>query len=114
MKAISLDLRERIIDACEAKEQTQKEIARRYRVSFGLVRKLVAQKKALGHVENLFCRVGRHRKLSPAQEAKLAKLIDRRPDMTLAELRDELGVECVLSTLHYAIARIGKTYKKRV
>lgn len=29
MKAISLDLRERIIDACDAKEQTQKEIARR-------------------------------------------------------------------------------------
>lgn len=113
MKATSSDLRGRIIEACEAGEGTQAQIALRFKVSFGLVKKLVHQKKTLGHVEDLFHRVGRHRKLSPDQEEKLAALIQKRPDMTLAELRDEIGADCALSTIHYACRRIGQSYKKR-
>ena len=42
-KPISLDLRERIVAACDAKEGTREEVAKRFKVSLGMVEKLLAQ-----------------------------------------------------------------------
>ena len=48
MKTISLDLRERILAAYDADEGTREEVARRFRVSLGMVKKLLQQRRRLG------------------------------------------------------------------
>jgi len=47
-KTISLDLRERIVTAYDRKEGTREEVARRFRVSLGLVKKLLQQRRYTG------------------------------------------------------------------
>ena len=48
MKTISLDLRERILAAYDADEGTREAVARRFRVSLGMVKKLLQQRHRLG------------------------------------------------------------------
>ena len=45
MRTLSLDLRERILTAYDAKEGTREEIAARFRVSLGMVKKLLQQRR---------------------------------------------------------------------
>ena len=50
-KQISLDLRERIVAACDAQEGTREEVAKRFKVSLGMVKKLLAQRARTGDYE---------------------------------------------------------------
>ena len=43
----------------------------------------------------------------------MRKLLGKRPDLTLAELRQKVGLECSLPAIHYALEKMGLTYKKR-
>ena len=45
MRTVSVDLRERILDAYDQAEGNREEIAHRYRVSLGLVKKLLQQRR---------------------------------------------------------------------
>ena len=36
-----------------------------------------------------------------------------KPDMTLKELREALGLDCSLPAIHYALSDMDLTYKKR-
>ena len=47
MPTTSLDLRQRILAAYDADEGPREEMARRFRVSLGLVKKLLQQRRAL-------------------------------------------------------------------
>jgi len=50
MKTLSVDLRERILASYDAREGTREETADRYRVSLGMVKKLLQQRrKNRGH-----------------------------------------------------------------
>jgi transposase len=53
----------------------------------------------------------RHRVLV-GQEARLKAIVAAQPDATLAELREQLGVQVGLSTLWTELARLGLTLKK--
>jgi transposase len=50
MKTLSVDLRERILASYDAQEGTRDEIANRYRVSLGLVKKLLQQRRRTGDI----------------------------------------------------------------
>jgi transposase len=52
-KQISLDLRERIVAACDAQEGTREEVAKRFKVSLGMVKKLLAQRARTGDLYQL-------------------------------------------------------------
>lgn len=114
MGAISIDLRERIVAACDRREETQEEIAKRFDVSLGFVKKLVKQRNKLGHIRPLYDRVGAKRKLTEEKVAELISLVDERPDRTLEELRDLLEVDCTIQTIHNALKREGFSFKKNV
>jgi transposase len=43
----------------------------------------------------------------------LKRLLRENPDLTLEELRDALGVDCTIQAIHYVLADMGLTYKKR-
>jgi hypothetical protein len=50
MRTISLDLRERILASYDQKEGNREEIAGRFRVSLGMVKKLLQQRRRTGDI----------------------------------------------------------------
>lgn len=108
MKAYSMDLRQRVIDDCDAGVGTAA-VARKYRVSPAWVRRLKQHRRERG---DIVPRRGGHRPRVVDRE-RLAQLVAEQPDATLVELRDRLGVSCGLSTICVALGQLKLTFKKR-
>jgi transposase len=113
MKTMSLDLRERIVAAYDAGKTTRQSVAERFRVSLGMVKKLLWQRKRTGDLRARHRFSGRKPMIVEAHRQRMRELLGRRPDMTLAELRSALGLNCTLPAIHYALVRMNLTYKKR-
>ena len=113
MKTISLDLRERILAAYDADADTREGVARRFRVSLGMVKKLLQQRRRIGEVRAQHHRSGRKPHIVAHHHHQLRALLDKKPDLTLKELRAATGLACTLPGIHYVLVRLGLTYKKR-
>ncbi len=112
-KQLSLDLRERIVAACDAQEGTREEVAKRFKVSLGLVKKLLTQRARTGDLRARYRYCGRKAKLMPQRGREMRDLVAKEPDLTLAEIKRRLGLECTVAAIHWVLARMGLTYKKR-
>lgn len=110
---MSMDLRERILSCYDHEEGTREMVARRFRVSLGMVKKLLAQRRRTGDIRPRHDRSGRRPKILETHRRQMQQLLAKRPDMTLAELRGALGLDCTLPAIHYVLADLGLTYKKR-
>jgi transposase len=53
------------------------------------------------------------RRFQKIDRAQLAALVRARPDATLKELRQGLGVECAMSAVCTALKKLGLSFKKR-
>ncbi len=113
MKTLSLDLRERILTAYDPKEGPREEVAERFRVSLGRVKKLLQQRRRIGDVRAQHQRSGRKPRIVASQQRPLRTLLDKKPDLTLKERRPATGLTCTLPAIHYTLAKRGRTYKKR-
>ena len=113
VKTLSLDLRERILAAYDAGEGTREAVARRFRVSLGMVKKLLQQRRRIGDVRPQHHRSGRKPGHVARQQHHLQALVHQKPDLTLKELRAATGLNCTLPAIHYVLIRLGLTYKKR-
>jgi transposase len=114
MKTLSLDLRERILAAYDAQQGTREEIGRRFRVSIGMVKKLQQQRRRTGEIGPRHYRSGRKPLLLQSHRERLGAMIAHKPDITLAEMRAALQIDCTLPAIHYVLRAMGLTYKKRV
>jgi transposase len=114
MKTLSLDLRERILSAYDAGDATREMVAGRFRVSLGMVKKLIQQRQRLGDIGPQHHRAGRKPRILPAHREQLRRHLAVKPDLTLAELRVALGLVCTLPAIHYVLADMGLTFKKRL
>ncbi len=112
MKTLSVDLRERILAAYDAAEGTRDEIAHRFRVSLGLVKKLLQQRRQTGDIRPRHRFSGRKPKILDAHRRRIRHLLSRQPDLTLGELRTATALSCSLPAIHYALAAMNLTYKK--
>ncbi len=112
-KTISLDLRERILAAYDADEGPREVVARRFRVSLGMVKKLLQQRRRLGDLRPQHHRSGSKPRIVARHEHQLRTLLDKKPDLTLKELRAATELDCTLPAIHYVLVRLGLTYKKR-
>jgi transposase len=110
MKPYSMDLRERVLAACDAGSGT-KAVADRFAVSESWVRRLKQQRRN-GQTAPRPPRNHRAPKLAPHADA-IRTLIAATPDLTLAEIRTQLGLAVALGTLWAAVARLGLTVKKK-
>lgn len=110
MRAYSMDLRTRVLEAAAAGDTTA-ELADRFAVSPAWVRRLRQRHRATGEVAPRVGRPPRTSKLA-AHHPRIRELLAATPDLTLAELRDELKVEVALSTLWAAVRGLGYTFKK--
>ena len=113
MRTLSLDLRERILSSYDRGEGTRDEVAQRYRVSLGMVKKLLQQRRRTGQIGPRHHYSGRKPIILDSHRASLRALLGRKPDLTLRELRQSLALTCSLPAIHYALAAMELTYKKR-
>lgn len=107
MKAYSMDLRQRVIGDCDAGLATSA-VARKYAVSPAWVRRLKQHRRERG---DIIPRPRGHRRRLFDRE-RLRELVARRPDATLAELREALGVQVALSSICMALKQLRLSYKK--
>jgi transposase len=113
MRTLSLNLRQRILSSYDKKEGTREEIAHRYRVSLGMVKKLLQQRRRSGDISARHHRSGRKPMILATHQRHMRALLGRKPDLTLKELRAAVALECSLPAIYYALAKMGLTYKKR-
>ena len=113
MATLSIDLRERILAAYDRGDGTRLQIAERYDVSLGMVKKLLQQRRDTGDIAPRHYRSGRKPTITEKHKRHLERLVRDRCDMTLAELRSAIGLTCSLTAIHKALIKIGLSYKKR-
>jgi transposase len=111
---ISMDLRLRIVGAVE-RGSSIRAAARRFAVSPSAAIKLMQRVRATGSAAP--DRYGGYRRpLLRPHESTLRRLVETKPDITLAELQAALhariGIRAGLSTIHNALRRIGLRHKK--
>ncbi len=113
MRTLSLDLRERILTSYDREEGTRQEIAARYQVSLGMVKKLLQQRRHTGDIGPRHRYSGRKPKILGGHRQQMRLLLSKKPDLTLKELRSAIQLNCSLPAIHYALEEMGLTYKKR-
>ena len=113
MRTTSLDLRERILAAYDNDEGTRPEIAHRFRVSLGLVKKLLQQRRHTGDITPRHRFSGRKPTIVASHRGQFRSLLTRKNDLTLQELRTATGLRCSLQAINVVLAKMGLTYKKR-
>ena len=113
----SLDLRRRVVAAVDAGGATQAQVAARFSVSLGWVRKLLGQRRRIGHVEPLGHRGGAPRRLDERAVEAVRATVTAQPDIALEELRLRLRrrerVRVSVPTLYRVIETLGLPRKKR-
>jgi len=109
MKAYSMDLRQRVIDDCDAGLGT-KAVAQKYSVSPAWVRRLKQHRRERGDIVPRTGGGFRSRKIDPR---RLRELVEAQPDATLEELRQRLDVGCSAWAVGKALRKLGMTFKKR-
>lgn len=113
MATLSLDLRQRILKAYDRGDATRDQIARRFEVSLGMVKKLIQQRRHTGCIEARHGNSGRKPKILDSHRREMKTLLRDKPDLTLEELRLKLGLDCTVQAIHYVLSDMGMTYKKR-
>jgi len=113
MRTTSLDLRERILAAYDHDEGTRPEVAHRFRVSLGLVKKLLQQRRHTGDIAPRHRFSGRKPTIVASHRRQFRSLLAKQNDLTLQELRAATGLKCSLQAVNVVLAKMGLTYKKR-
>ena len=112
MKALSLDLRERIVAAYEAGGESFSSVGRRFSVSRHVVSKLVRQKEELGTLEPQVHKRGRKPAVSGEKQEQLLRHLAEHPDATVVERIDALGLDCSEKTGWQTLRKLGWRFKK--
>ncbi len=115
MKAYSVDLRQKIVDAYEQQEGSQRELAQRFKVSPNFVRLLLKRHQTEGTIEPKSHTGGFDSKL--ANHLDLVKqLVEQDNDATLQELCTQLEQQAQIqvspSTLCRTLQQLNLTRKK--
>lgn len=100
--------------AYDAGEGTREDIARRFLVSLGMVKKLIQQRRHTGDIAPLHHRAGRKPMIVAGHQRQMRSLLGKKPDLTLKELRSAMALECSLQAIHVVLVKMGLTYKKRL
>ena len=111
MAAYSLDLRQRVVRACDS-GMAVAAVAARFDVSVAWVYRVLQRRRETGSITPRPQTKFRGRALSSREEERLVFLITAQPDATLAELQQALPTRAALSTVWRTIGRLGLTVKK--
>ena len=116
--ALSVDLRQRVLAAYQAKAGTQRQLAERFQVSLSFVRDLMRHYRQTGSIEPKPHRGGATAKLGDLQLPIVQALVEAQPDALLVELCErfaqQTGVEVSVSTMQRAVQRLELSVKKNL
>ena len=113
MRTLSLDLRERILSSSDHNEGTRPEVAHRFRVSLGMVKKLLQQRRRTGDIAPRHHFAGRKPMIVATHRSQMRSLLAKKNDLTLKELRAATALKCSLQAINVVLGKMGLTYKKR-
>jgi transposase len=115
-RPFSDDLRRRILESLERDEGSEPELAVRFRVSYGYVKKIRCQQLRTGTMTRVPHRPGRKPKFTEPIRDRLRGWIKHQPDLTLAELQQKLLEDAQLSvsrpSLWMVLKKVGLRLKK--
>ena len=116
MKAYSVDLREKILQACDQRFGPQRSIARLFGVSQSFIEKLLRRRRRTGAIVPRPHAGGRHASCDEAALALVRRLVQGHPDATLAELCEQLatrrGLRISVPTMSRVTKQLGLPRKK--
>ena len=112
MKPYSMDLRERVVAACDAREGTREQIADRFGVSTAWIRRLLQRRRETGSFAPLPQNAGRKRGLNDRQMKKLKAWVRKHPDATLREIKAGMKLPISIAALDRALRVLSLTLKK--
>lgn len=110
MHAYSPEFRRDVLAACDAGVGTR-EVAKKYQVSESWVRRIKQERRELGKVAP--CRTRRRTPKWMVDAERIRRIIQRKPDLTLHELKEMLETELSVQTLCRALQRLRLTLKKK-
>lgn len=108
MRAYSIDLRKRVLADCDAGLGTHA-VAEKYQVSPAIVRRWKQRRRENGELGPRPWNAGRKRKVD---RAAVAAAVQAQPDATLRELREALGIDVSLQTIHRILRELKISFKK--
>lgn len=111
MKAYSLDLRQKVIDAYNRKEGSQRQLAKRFSVSLSFVQDLLKRYREDGTIEPRAHGGGGTAKLNREQVALVATLIAEDNDAIMVELCERLEQRIGVRVSRATMGRITQTLK---
>jgi transposase len=115
---LSVDLRQRILAAYEAKEGSQRQLAKRFKVSLSFIRDLRRHQRETGSVQAKPHGGGAVAKLGKEHLPIVEALVTAQPDALLEELCErfaqQTGVEVSVSTMQRAVCQLKLSVKKKL
>jgi transposase len=115
---LSVDLRQRIIAACKAKEGSQRQLAERFKVSLSFIRDLRRHYRQTGTVQPKPHGGGAVALIRKEHLPIVEALVTTQPDALLKELCEgfakQTAVEVSVSTMQRALTRLKLSVKKKL
>lgn len=112
MQTYSMDLRQRVVAACDEGLETRVEIAERFSVSESWIRRLLQRRRESGSIAPKPHGGGQPPAFDTQAAQRLRRAVAATPDATLKELAQASRVACSLSAVDRALRRLGITRKK--
>ena len=115
MKPYSIDLRERVLAACDAKDGTVAQVAQRFSVTPRWIYLLKRQRREEGSIAPRGHGGGRTAAFHGPLLTALDQFVARHPDATLEAIREQFIGRVICSTvaIHNALRRLGWRYTKK-
>lgn len=116
----SVDLRWKVVRACERGTESQREVAQFFGVSLSFVESLLSLYRETGDViaRSERCRRGPKPHVDPAGRERIRQWVEEQPDRTLEELVDRLAastdIKVSVPTMSRILDRLGLPRKKRL
>jgi transposase len=107
-----MDLRERVVAACDGRDGSREQIARRFGVSTSWIRRLLQRRRETGSIAALPQNAGRKRGLDDRQMKDLKTWVRRHPDATLKEIKEGMELGISIAAIDRALRVLSWTLKK--
>ena len=112
MRPYSMDLRKRVVAACDRHDGKREDLGKRFGVSTAWIRRLLQRRRETGSIAPFPQNPGRKPALDDRKMERLRRIVGRQPDATLRELKERLGVKLSDGALIRALDRLRLTLKK--
>jgi transposase len=113
MNAYPLELRRRILDALDRGVGSAPQLARLFCVAVNSVYNLRRLRSETGSLAPRPNPGGHPSAIPPERHDEVRRLVAEQPDLTLAQLRDRLGIDCSEAAVCRTLKKLGLTRKKK-